>query len=710
MCYNLFWISILQKVEDHNDMNVKKEKKISPLYVVLLLLFLVSTTYLIIVSRVDANVSVFGMSFSLSMFTGILSSFANMCMIIMVVYTGRTGFITALILVILNFPMNMMGMIMRHDVSTLPGIFNNFLVLVVVILVDRRNRKIAGLQATELDYAKARQKGAERLFEQTATALVNAIDAKDEYSCGHSQRVAEYSEKIAEYLGKNDEECRQIYYAALLHDVGKIGIDDAILNKKGKLTDEEYEAIKQHPAIGKQILSGISEYPYLSIGANNHHERYDGKGYPDKLKGSDIPEISRIIAVADAYDAMSSNRSYRDALPQQIVREEIVKGSGTQFDPEIAKIMQHLIDIDSKYLMKERAEVKELFGKNELICGKYREEVSEGILVAWGITKIRLRSVPTNENADGRSVPAIIMFDSLDGRIHEDEKTIRDLNYFEYGQIRFNGNVVVAGARKSETNIIQKDEADVIGNDPSAGVEYAVDAVRVKDHILVRIDDGSRIINIITALPDSTRYAYIALTGEYCHIQDVSIENLDVPIEENYIPRIAPEVSYIDGPEGDIPNVQIDGYRFAHSDPVPVTDGLVIRFHTMSLPTARLIWHCPFIVLYSSEDGLINGKGYKEHSLVRIDGENWESFEDDVKNELTVEKTDDFVGWDEWKKNNKTGFDSKVVFEKKDNRVIMTTINQGISITNTSYIDPDIKVYAALTGDQVALTEIRIAK
>ncbi len=689
-------------------MNAKKGKKISPVFIVLLILYVISTAYLLKVSRIVDTVDVFGTPVPLSMFTGVLSSFANMCLIIMVVYTDRVGFITALILVILNFPMNLMGMIMRRSATTLPGMFNNILVLVVIILINRRNKQLSDLQAIELDYAYARQKGAERLFEQTATALVNAIDAKDEYSRGHSQRVAEYSQKIAEFLGKSEEECREIYYAALLHDVGKIGIKDEILNKKGKLTEEEYEEIKKHSAIGKQILSGITEYPYLSIGASNHHERYDGKGYPDKLKGSDIPEISRIIAVADAYDAMSSNRSYRDAMPQQIVREEIVKGAGMQFDPEIAKVMLHLIDLDSEYTMKERAEVKELAGRNELVCGRYREEVSEGILIAYGINRIHLRSVPTEADDAGKYIPTIIMFDSLDGRIHDEEKTIRDLNYFEYAQIRFNGNVVVTGARKAETNITAKEDSADRQIDPSVGIEYSVEAVRVKDHVLIRIDDGSRIISVTVALPDCARYAYASLTGEHCHIQDVSIESIDVPIEDDYIPRIAPMVSYIDMIEGDLPNVQIDGYRFDHSKPVCVSDGLGIRFHTMSLPTARLIWHCPFVVLFSSEDGEVNGEGYREYALVRLDGENWESIEDDVKNELTVEKTEEFAGWDEWKTNNKKGYDCKVEFERKGDRIIMTTANHGISIQNITHIDSGERVYAALTGDQVALTDIRI--
>ena len=192
------------------------------------------------------------------------------------------------------------------------------------------------------------------LFIQTAEALAGAIDAKDKYTHGHSRRVAEYSQKIAEHAGFTESECEKIYFAGLLHDVGKIGIQDAIINKQGKLTDEEYAAIKEHPESGKAILEKINKLPYLSIGANYHHERYDGKGYPEGLKGEDIPEMARIIAVADAYDAMTSKRSYRHPLPQETVREEIVKGIETQFDPHFAKIMLHLIDEDAKYQMREK--------------------------------------------------------------------------------------------------------------------------------------------------------------------------------------------------------------------------------------------------------------------------------------------------------------------------------------------------------------------
>ncbi len=182
------------------------------------------------------------------------------------------------------------------------------------------------------------------MLSQTAQALAGAIDAKDAYTSGHSRRVAEYSAKIARAYGKDEDFCQEIYLIGLLHDVGKIGIPGSIINKKGRLTDEEYEIIKTHPEKGGEILSKISMSPNLPIGAKYHHERYDGKGYPDGLKGEEIPEIARIIAVADTYDAMASKRSYRDSLPMETIKNELRKGSGTQFDPKFAGIMLNLIE------------------------------------------------------------------------------------------------------------------------------------------------------------------------------------------------------------------------------------------------------------------------------------------------------------------------------------------------------------------------------
>ena len=225
---------------------------------------------------------------------------------------------------------------------------NMTMVLVVIVFfvyaLSDMNRSIDQAKQREIDFYRNAQQRERVLFEETAEALANAIDAKDKYTHGHSARVAMISRQIAEKAGYSEEFCEQVYYAALLHDVGKIGIHDAILNKEGKLTEEEFQEIKLHPVFGNQILSGIQQSPYLCLGAHYHHERYDGTGYPDHLAGEDIPVIARIISVADAYDAMTSSRSYREPISEAKVKEEIRKGSGTQFDPKFAEIMLGLIE------------------------------------------------------------------------------------------------------------------------------------------------------------------------------------------------------------------------------------------------------------------------------------------------------------------------------------------------------------------------------
>ena len=200
----------------------------------------------------------------------------------------------------------------------------------------------------------AQHKRLERMLMQTVTALSDTIDAKDPYTNGHSARVADYSREIARRAGFSGEMQNDIYVIGLLHDVGKIGVPDAIINKPTKLTDDEYSVIKNHPILGEKILKNITEFPKLLIGARWHHERFDGRGYPDGISGEEIPVEARIIAVADAYDAMSSKRSYRDALSQDIIREEVEKGSGAQFDPKYADIMLDMINEDVDYNMRER--------------------------------------------------------------------------------------------------------------------------------------------------------------------------------------------------------------------------------------------------------------------------------------------------------------------------------------------------------------------
>lgn len=191
------------------------------------------------------------------------------------------------------------------------------------------------------------------LLLQTINALSNAVDAKDYYTNGHSKRVAYYSKMLAERLGMDSQEQDEVYFAGLMHDIGKIRIPDEIIKKEDKLTDEEFDYIKLHPVSGYHILKGISALTMIADGAKYHHERYDGKGYPNRLTGDNIPLVAQIIGVADAYDAMTSNRCYRGALPQEVVRQEIAKGRGTQFNPEIADIMLKIIDEDTDYNLKQ---------------------------------------------------------------------------------------------------------------------------------------------------------------------------------------------------------------------------------------------------------------------------------------------------------------------------------------------------------------------
>ena len=203
-------------------------------------------------------------------------------------------------------------------------------------------------------YSEVEQKTRENkdLFMQIVSSLAAVIDTKDEYTKGHSSRVADYSKMISKRLGFTDARQDEIYMLALLHDVGKIGIPDGILNKPGTLTPEEYELIKAHSAIGASILKNIENDPKFEQCAMYHHERYDGTGYPTGLKGTAIPEEARIIAVADAYDAMSSDRSYRPHLTQEAVKSELELGMGTQFDPKIAEIMISIVEEDQDYRLR----------------------------------------------------------------------------------------------------------------------------------------------------------------------------------------------------------------------------------------------------------------------------------------------------------------------------------------------------------------------
>ncbi len=224
----------------------------------------------------------------------------------------------------------------------------------VLTLRVRHIIELTRLQKNLAEEVEIKTQENENLSLRVVQTLAEAIDAKDTYTNGHSGRVATYSREIAKRYGYSLKRQDEIYMMGLLHDVGKIGVPDSIINKPAKLTDEEYDQIKAHPVMGARILKNIKERPKLAVGARWHHERYDGKGYPDGLSGTDIPEEARIIAVADAYDAMTSRRSYRQILPQAAVRQELERGRGTQFDPEFADIMLQMMAEDPEYQMSEK--------------------------------------------------------------------------------------------------------------------------------------------------------------------------------------------------------------------------------------------------------------------------------------------------------------------------------------------------------------------
>lgn len=196
----------------------------------------------------------------------------------------------------------------------------------------------------KINRLKKRQTEYRSIIEQSLHTFANAIDAKDKDTNGHSGRVAQYSKEIARRMNLSENEQETIYYMALLHDIGKIGIPDSILKKNGKLTNEEWEIVKSHPRIGGEILKEFTAIPGIADGAKYHHEFYNGKGYCEGLKGEEIPVLARIIAVADAFDAMCSKRYYHDGTTVEHAREEIEKCSGEQFDPEAAKCMLEMID------------------------------------------------------------------------------------------------------------------------------------------------------------------------------------------------------------------------------------------------------------------------------------------------------------------------------------------------------------------------------
>jgi len=532
-----------------------------------------------------------------------------------------------------------------------------------------------------------------RLFEQTAEAFVTAVEKRDEYAVGHSAKVAEYAKKIALSAGKKEKECYEAYYAALLHDVGLIGIPDSVIKNEADPDKWDYEAIRKKPVIAREILSSITEYPYLSLGAYYSHERYDGTGYPEGLKACEIPEIARIVAVADAYDTMTTKKRYREARSNLVAREMFVKGAGIEFDPEFAEKMVRIIDMDDTE--------KEFEVENEIICNEYREQITSGIPVEREVVRVSFDCAFNSNSVVDFSVPSIILFDSYDRRVHKDEKTINEYKYLEFGEIWFDDHSISTAAREIKEMI-----AMPLNDDRDAC--YEIIAGRYEDHVKLIMRSPHYGKEVIAALPGGSKSAYIGITGEHCLITNIHYEQTGDRYGDGDIERIVGKISYIDRMESDVPNIQIDRKRSASTMGIEIKDRLHIAFHTMSLPDAHLVWHCPYIVLFYSDDMSVNGDNYREYTLIKLNGEN-EVNDELATNKFSMRKKEDFPGWDAWKDANKAGMECEVSVERKGKHIIITTENMGIRIENITVLKDDIdKIYVALTGDQCALTDIRV--
>lgn len=576
-------------------------------------------------------------------------------------------------------------------------------ILLYVLAIVDRNQVLEEASQKEIDSLIELNTVSKEQFRQTALALATAIDAKDKYTHGHSRRVAEYSRQIAQFTGKNLDICEKVYFAALLHDVGKIGISDIILTKEGRLTDEEFAVIKQHTILGNNILNEISSSPYLSVGAHYHHERYDGKGYPEGLKGTDIPELARIIAVADAYDAMTSSRSYRTPLAQQKVREELIRGFGTQFDPEYATAMINILDKDIEYNLREYV------GKYDGLLEEYTfdengTKFTDGIAVTDHITRISFSYEALQSQED--CVPSLIIFDSLDEHVYTDELNRNKMDYTGFCDISFNGKVLPGKIRDCHISEYPNDAVEKTDLN-----EVVIETVKQKDHILVKMFFADKIREYTIALMDRSQWVFAAVTGKNCVVKDFKVHKFEQPVEENYVRRIADEISYISGKEvGDIKNLEITGWREKHSEGIPINGKLELTFHTMSLPASKRLWHCPIAIIYTSDNGDVLGPGYREFAQLRFDGETWT---EDVasSSEMQVSFDDRFVNWDAWKDMNRKGLDCSLKIEKENNKIFMTAENGGVHTKAVTTISEEIpQIFCALTGDQVAITAIKIIK
>ena len=554
----------------------------------------------------------------------------------------------------------------------------------------------------------------DKMLDDIINTLSDTIDLKDKYTQGHSDRVAEYSVMIGKTLGLKKGELTEIYRCGLLHDVGKIGIPENIINKPGALSAAEFDIIKTHPERGAAILSRIEDMPYLRLGALYHHERYDGTGYPEGLRGNDIPLVGRIIAVADAYDAMTSKRSYRDPLPQPYVREQFIRGSGTQFDPELARIMVNLIDKDKEFKLQEKTRENGISNR-EYICTDWWSEKTDGVRVSDHPLTVSYTTKTNRDAGMNWDSPSVIVFDSSDGRVGRESTAPGVNDYHEFAVIRSD-----AYAWKTEARALRyensheenwSDWEDWMAANKT-GTRATVTAVRYEDHVLVELENNGQKVKATIALPDNCGQVYISLTGEHCTISEINISYADRAVGAGFIEPIEEKYAVTKANEGDVPNIECEGWWSEFSQGFEITEEkLRIRYHSISYASAKRIWHTPLTVIFTSNDHNVDGDGYIQYEILRSDGECWGTEAiGKPKSELAWDEK--FKDWSDWMAKNKEGVNCEVVVYRQGDTVYTEMKNTGITVSSEFVLPVRATgaVCLALTGELCALTDIHVER
>lgn len=524
------------------------------------------------------------------------------------------------------------------------------------------NAAVEKAHEIEIQSFKTEQARMKSVFVQASKAMASVLEKGDKAQKGRAERIATMSRELAKRAGKDEEDCDKVFYAGYCFEAG----DEA--------------------------LSCITTFPYLLETA-----QAVGKDYDESL-----PEYSRIITVAKDYDKMINDTT----VPPFFVRDFFIREAGRKYDPMYAKFAVQILDSETNKGVFEKA-AEEM--KTELECHDYREEITAGIPVLQNIAEISFECSPIDKGARF-SIPSIILFDSSDEKVQKTQDSIESHKYIEYCEIWFDGHSISTSARNMEIRN-EKDTnatADTKAATEGGWTPYKITTSRFEDHLLLKMQGPEKIFDAIIALPSASKSAFIGITGENVHIKNIKLNHTNQLTEENDIPRIAEKLNYINRIESDIPNVQIVKPLAEFTEGIEVKNSMKIYFHTQSLPDANLVWHCPYIILYYSDDGKVHGKNYCEYAMIKFDGEDNGS-NDNAENEFIMKKTENFTSWEDWEELNKTGYESQVEFMKNGSEIMVRTHNKGIYIQNKTKIRNGNKdVFVAFSGDQVALTDIRI--